>query len=134
VAYRLAKNGVPDPGWNLNADEWAVQAALAGTPVDQTPTVGSVAQWNGGPNGHVAYVEVVTASYIEVTDDVYQENQTDRYRIRTRSAAWPDNFIHFGGSPAAGQQPADANNGQNPQPSLTPFMDFLRRLLPAWNN
>ena len=43
----------------------------------------------------VAYVEVVTADYIEVTDDNYGSNVTDRWRIARSSPAWPDNFIHL---------------------------------------
>ncbi|MDT3438820.1 MULTISPECIES: CHAP domain-containing protein [unclassified Pseudofrankia] len=130
VAYRLAQNGFPDPGWHTNANLWAVQAASAGTSVNQTPSVGSVAQWNGGLNGHVAYVEVVTASYIEVTEDVYQDNWTGRVRIQTGTAAWPDNFIHFGSSAPAGQQVAP-DNGKDLPSSLVPFTDILGQLLPG---
>jgi hypothetical protein len=54
-----------------------------------------VAQWNGGSAGHVAYVEAVGAGFIEVTDDNYGLNVTDRWRISTSSPAWPDNFIHL---------------------------------------
>jgi surface antigen len=130
VAYRLAQSGVPYPGWHTNANQWAAQAALTGTPVDQTPSVGSVAQWNGGQNGHVAYVEVVTASYIEVTEDVYQGNWTARVRIQTGTAAWPDNFIHFESSAVAGQQVVP-DDGKDLQSSLVPSTDTLSQLLPG---
>jgi len=94
AAYRLASNGLGNPGWSANASGWATSAAAAGTTVDQTPAVGSIAQWNSGL-GHVAYVEVVTGTYIEITDDNYGLNTTDRFRIATTSPAWPDNFIHL---------------------------------------
>ncbi len=99
AAYRIAQNGVGNPGWSANASGWATAASAHGTPVNQTPAVGAIAQWN---RNHVAYVEVVTPSYIEITDDSYGYNTTDRFRIAVGSPAWPDNFIHFKDlSPAA---------------------------------
>jgi surface antigen len=96
AAYRLWKNGISQsPGWSSDAGGWDTKAAAARTRVDQTPAVGSIAQWNGGEAGHVGYVEAVTSSYIEVTDDNFGYNYTDRWRIARTSAAMPDNFIHF---------------------------------------
>jgi len=101
AAYRVWKNGVSNnPGWHGNANKWASEAYAAGTRVDQAPAVGSIAQWNGGTAGHVAYVEVVNSRYIEITDDNFKfsslpGNYTDRWRIARSSAAMPDNFIHF---------------------------------------
>jgi surface antigen len=95
AAFKLQRNGAPYPGWTGNARDWDTKAAAAGTRVDQAPAVGAVAQWNGGTLGHVAYVETVTPSYIEVTDDAYGSNRTSRIRIATGSNAWPDNFLHF---------------------------------------
>ncbi len=68
--------------------------------MNQTPSVGSVAQWN---NGHVAYVDAVTAHYIVITSDNYQPygvstmpgGFTDSFNISRASPAMPDNFIHF---------------------------------------
>jgi surface antigen len=96
AAFRLWKNGVGKPSWHGNATDWDTRAAAAGVRVNQTPGLGSIAQWNGGFGGfgHVAYVDVVTSSYIEVTDDNYSLNYTDRWRIARTSAAMPDNFIH----------------------------------------
>lgn len=94
VAWRLERNGLADPGWNDNATGWDTMASSHNVPVDQTAAVGSVAQWNQ-VHGHVAFVEIVTDSYIEVTDDNYGLNYTTRHRIQRGSAAWPDNFIHF---------------------------------------
>ena len=56
AAFRLMENGYGNPGWSDNADEWAIRASENGVPVNQTPDVGSIAEWNGGV-GHVAYVE-----------------------------------------------------------------------------
>jgi surface antigen len=106
AAYREALNGAPDPGNLGNAADWAANARAEGIPVDGTPTVGSIADWTGpnqlmgvGPAGHVAYVEVVTSQYIETTEDNFGNNDTGRRRIYFGSPAWPNAFIHFGGSP-----------------------------------
>jgi len=59
-AYR-----VPEPGYGLgNAGSWGANARAHGVEVNQTPSVGSVAEWYGdsygiGPDGHVAVVEQV---------------------------------------------------------------------------
>jgi surface antigen len=98
AAYKIAQNGVGDPGWSGNAIDWANKAGAKGTVVNQTPAVGAVAQWNAGGAGHVGYVEILTSTYIEVTDDNYDSSDgggTDRFRIRLDSSAMPDNFIHF---------------------------------------
>lgn len=104
VAYRLQLSGLAYPGWHDNSDNWAIDAAAAGTLVNQTPAVGAVAQWNNpSTGGHVAYVEDVTSSYIVVTADNYQTSTatympggyTDSYEISLTSPAMPDNFIHF---------------------------------------
>ncbi|HWD97190.1 MAG TPA: CHAP domain-containing protein, partial [Acidimicrobiales bacterium] len=104
VAYRLQQSGLVYPGWHNNADDWAIDAAAAGDSVNQTPAVGSVAQWNNpSTGGHVAIVEQVTSTYIVVTADNYQPSTatfmpggyTDSYEIALTSPAMPDNFIHF---------------------------------------
>ena len=59
--------------------------------MDQNPIVGSIAQWN---NGHVAYVEAVSGTYIVTTSDSYGGG-TDRLKIMWASKYMPDNFIHF---------------------------------------
>lgn len=92
VAYRLWKNGLGNPGWSGNATLWDTRAPAS--TVNRSPAVGSVAQWNRG-YGHVAYVEKVTSTYIEISDDNYGLNYTDRFRISRSSAAMPDNFIHL---------------------------------------
>jgi len=106
AAYREALNGAPDPGILGNAADWAANAAAEGIGVDGTPAVGAIADWTGpnqamgvGPDGHVAYVEVVTSQYIETTEDNFGNNDTGRRRIYFGSDAWPNAFIHLGGSP-----------------------------------
>lgn len=94
AAYRLQRNGYPYPGWTDNATGWDTKAQGAGTRVDQTPAVGGIAQWNRG-YGHVAYIEAVTSSYIEISDDSYGLNVTSGRRIALNSPAMPDNVIHF---------------------------------------
>ena len=105
VSYRLMLNGVNDPGWSDNANNWANRANSHHIPVDQIPTVGAIAQWIGGI-GHVAYVEAVDSSGIILTMDDWSDasitpswpdGYTARIHIDTGSPAWPDNFIHFPG-------------------------------------
>ncbi|MGD0808919.1 MAG: CHAP domain-containing protein [Acidimicrobiales bacterium] len=104
--------GVPTPkeALPINALDWATGARENGFTVDQTPTVGSVAQWDPdlpviGTDGHVAVVEAVGAndSYIVVSQDNWHSD-TDYYGWAVISAdasgqgePWPDNFIHFPG-------------------------------------
>jgi hypothetical protein len=106
------------PAWTAppdqNADQWAINANEYKVPVDQTPAVDSVAQWNGPLDGagnvigtgHVGWVIAVTASSITVRmDDYYTQGEyPDGYTatalIMRGSDAWPDNFIHFLEPPA----------------------------------
>lgn len=99
VAYRLQAAGLT-LSWSANAADWASAAAANGAVVDQTPAVGSVAQWN---SGHVAFVDAVSAHYIVITSDNYQPYDvstlpggfTDSFVISRDSPAMPDSFIHF---------------------------------------
>jgi len=105
AAYRLAQNGVGNPGYNLgDASQWASTAYAHHVPVDQTPAPGAIAQWN---RNHVAYVESVDATGIVITEDNFVPSgqpwaggYTARVHINgpssgAQSPAWPDNFIHF---------------------------------------
>jgi surface antigen len=107
AAYREALNGAPDPGVLGNAADWASGARAEGIPANGTPAVGAIADWTGpnkpmgvGSAGHVAYVEVETSTYIDTTEDNFDNNHTGRRRIYVGSSAWPDAFIHFGGTPS----------------------------------
>lgn len=118
VAYRLQQSGLAYPGWHGNADNWATDAAAAGIEVNDTPSVGAVAQWNNpSTGGHVAFVDRVTSSYVVVTADNYQRSTatfmpggyTDSYEISLTSPAMPDNFIHFGSMVAAPSAPSNGS-------------------------
>ena len=114
TVYRVLAPKLP-----VNATDWAAGAENDGFTVNQTPTVGSVAQWyandnNGviGQDGHVAIVEQVGPddSYIVISQDNWHTD-TDYYGWAKILHApdtpgaepWPDNFIHFfsGGEGAA---------------------------------
>jgi surface antigen len=99
VAYRLQERGIT-LSWSSNAFDWASAAAANGAIVNQTPTPGSVAQWN---TGHIAYVDAVTPRYILITSDNYQPygagtmpgGFTDSFIISLNSPAMPDNFVRI---------------------------------------
>ena len=86
--------------WSANAFDWASTAASNGAVVNQTPAVGSVAQWN---SDHIAFVDAVTPNFIVITSDNFQPygagtmpgGFTDSFDISRHSPAMPDNFIHF---------------------------------------
>jgi surface antigen len=101
--------GVATPNYTLgDAAEWAGNAKAHGVTVNQTPTVGSVAQWNANDpdidsEGHVAIVEAVgpNDSYIVISQDNWSSD-TDKYgwavilaNTAGQGEPWPDNFIHF---------------------------------------
>ncbi len=101
--------GVPTPNYDLgNATSWASVAESHGVTVNQTPTVGSVAQWNAGDHdissdGHVAIVEQVgpNDSYIIVSQDNWSsDKQGYGWAVilngtPNQGEPWPDRFIHF---------------------------------------
>ena len=101
--------GVDTPAYRLgDAGQWPTTAALHGAVVNHIPTVGSVAEWNGGspgiPNpGHVAVVEVVGPhrSYIVISQqNILDVNNYDWTRINANGEGnlweqWPVYFIHF---------------------------------------
>jgi surface antigen len=109
--------GVPEPALLLgDAYQWAANAASAGIPVNQTPTVGSVAVWAAdapgmGGFGHVAVVEAVGpgASYIDVSQSG-MGTATDGFEWEQISRGpawepWPSSFIHFQGPAVPGTMP-----------------------------
>lgn len=100
VAYRLSQNGADKP-WGpklSNAIDWDERADKAGFPVNKTPAVGSIAQWNER-GGHIAYVDVVTSSYIEVSEDAWltdTSGYSSTRRIQRSSTTFATaNFIHI---------------------------------------
>jgi surface antigen len=110
--------GVPTPDVLLgDGYQWGERAAEAGIPVDDNPTVGSVAVWGAdapgmGGYGHVAVVEAVApdGSYIDVSqsgmgsaDDGYDWERI--YRAGGSWEPWPGSFIHFAGPAIPGTLP-----------------------------
>jgi len=101
--------GVDTPSYRLgDAGQWPTTAALHGVVVNHVPTVGSVAEWNGGSPGipspgHVAVVEAVGPhrSYIEISQqNILDVDNYDWTRINADGVGnlweqWPSNFIHF---------------------------------------
>jgi surface antigen len=114
AAFRLEQLGVPNTGDLGNASQWAVNAAkIPGVVVNQTPSVGAIAQWNddsagNGSDGHVAYVESVDQGGTGVTiseDNFVPEKSyvvpggyTAEIHITSGSSVWPANFVHFMGT------------------------------------
>ena len=110
--------GVPTPRVLMgDAYQWADHATEAGIPVDDNPTVGSVAVWGAdspgmGGYGHVAVVESVgpDGSYIDVSQSG-MGTQADGYDWERVSRAggswepWPMSFIHFAGPGIPGAVP-----------------------------
>ena len=110
VAYvESSVYGVIPPNFHLGAaKDWATNAEHNGVTVDQTPTVGSVAQWNANDpdinsDGHVAIVEQVgpNNSYIVVSQDNWSSDIDDYgwalilADTPGQGEPWPDRFIHF---------------------------------------
>ena len=101
--------GVPTPNYALgNATNWASVAESHRVTVNQTPTVGSVAQWYANPpsigsDGHVAIVEQVgpNDSYIVVSQDNWSSDKQGYgwalilNNTPNQGEPWPNNFIHF---------------------------------------
>ncbi|HEX2313964.1 MAG TPA: CHAP domain-containing protein [Thermomonospora sp.] len=98
VAWRLRRLGVRFHNhyrgvhWG-NAKNWDNAARRAGVRVDRRPTVGSVAQWNRGRYGHVAYVARGGGGTVLLEE--YNRNGGHRYGTRTISARSVENFIHI---------------------------------------
>jgi surface antigen len=104
--------GVATPTYALgHATNWASAAEAHGVTVNQTPTVGSVAQWNAmdhdiGSDGHVAIVEAVgpNDSYIVISQDNWSSDTNDYgwalilADTPNQGEPWPDKFIHFSGT------------------------------------
>jgi surface antigen len=92
-----------------NGGQWAATAAAHGIKVNHTPSVGAVAEWDGGAPGmssagHVAVVEAVGPRhrYIVISQQHIggQRNDYDWTLIRAHRSAeawqtWPSHFIHF---------------------------------------
>jgi surface antigen len=93
AAWRLAKNGMADPGNWGNAVEW-----INHTSSNHTPAVGAIAWWGsetGGGFGHVAYVEQLRGSEVFIRADNYAGTNANGYTDAGWIAASSvDAFLH----------------------------------------
>lgn len=112
AAWRVAANGVPNPGRLGDAGDWDENARALGYPVNDTPAVGAVAQWNIGDYGHVGYVDWVSpdGNTIATSESGYDTKSfpsMSRRQILKRGVyGWPSNFIHFKDmAPSGGDAP-----------------------------
>ncbi|GAA3954645.1 hypothetical protein GCM10023085_41390 [Actinomadura viridis] len=77
-----------------NANNWDNAARSAGVRVDGTPKVGSIAQWNAGTYGHVAYVARVNSDGTVLLEE-YNKGGTHNYQTRTVTKGSVENYLHF---------------------------------------
>ena len=101
VAWKVESTGRFMPYWGGigNAYQWIGNARNAGIPVDNTPTVGSVAVWDSNDGlgflGHVAFVEVVNGDRsIEVSQYNFVHGTFSRMHVSGGEVNGLD-FIHF---------------------------------------
>ncbi len=77
-----------------HAKTWGTVAANLGIPVNKTPAVGSVAWWNTGTYGHVAWVKSVNGSNITIEE--YNKSYDGMFGERTIAASSvTGGFIHI---------------------------------------
>ena len=90
-----AYGNMPYWGGKGNANQWDDNAARIGIPYGSTPKVKSVAVWNTGRWGHVAWVEKVNS---DGTFDVSEYNRggDGLYHERTGVSTSGVTFIYFG--------------------------------------
>ncbi|MDQ3156851.1 MAG: CHAP domain-containing protein [Actinomycetota bacterium] len=98
TAYRLGKNGVARPSYNLgNANTWASRAKSNGVTVDANPSVGAIGAWPG--RNHVVYVEEVGSGYLITSEDnypgYYAKGMFRKIKVVKGESAYPTQFIHF---------------------------------------
>lgn len=101
VAYRLTHGRTTARPINTGmAGTWGTAARAAGVPVDDVPTVGSVAWWAPyavptGEKGHVAYVEAVRpdGSILVSEDNLLGDFHWEQFG--RSGTGWPSGFIHY---------------------------------------
>jgi surface antigen len=117
VAYvESAVFRAPAPSYLLgNAGQWPTSAAAHGVAVNDVPSVGAVAEWDGGapgmgPMGHVAVVEqvgpddryiVISQQHIGSDPDGYDWTRINAGFPSADWQEWPSHFIHFAGAASA---------------------------------
>ena len=115
AAYRLKRDGVPEPAYRLgNADTWAPNAKKHGVLVDNKPEVGAIGAWPG--RRHIVYVEEVGSNYLITSEDnwpgYYPKGMYRKIKVFKGEKAYPTQFIHFKGK--------NTINGPLPSVSGTP--------------
>lgn len=100
-----------------DASEWDSMARANGIPVDNSPSVGSIAQTDKGAKGkgHVAVVESKNNDgTITVTESSYSTSSSSTWnflwRHRTVSPQWFENFIHIDKAPSCKNKASNSNN------------------------
>ncbi len=83
----------PQFGHWWNANNWDSAADRAGVRRDRTPAVGSIAQWEYSPVGHVAFVAGIDGAYVIVEE--YNHDVSHGYSRRRIPASSADNYLHF---------------------------------------
>jgi surface antigen len=117
VAYvESAVLRAPTPPYLLgDAGQWPATAAAHGVLVNHVPSVGAVAEWDGGAPGmgsagHVAVVEkvgpqdryiVISQQHIGSDPDGYDWTRINAGFPAADWQEWPDHFIHFQGRAGA---------------------------------
>ena len=98
AAFRVSQayGNMPYWGGRGNANQWLSNAYAAGIPTGSTPKVGSVAVLNGGPYGHVAWVEAVNANgTIRISQ--YNAGIAGSYSVWDNlNPGYFDGYIYFG--------------------------------------
>lgn len=100
VAWALHdRNGFEIP-FHANAVDWSTRAATYGYVTNATPSMGSVAWWNGQPwnggFGHVAYVDSISADGNTVTISEYNgPSGPGDYGTRSINKSAVSGYIHF---------------------------------------
>jgi surface antigen len=131
AAFRLAQTGVarPWPDRIGNGIEWDDKARAAGVLVDKNPTVGAIAQWDDYGAGHVGHVDLVTDTFIHVSEDNFASSGSGSStirRIERSSDMFADaDFIHVRDAPApAAAPPPPANRVQQGAVGENALVDF----------
>jgi surface antigen len=94
AAWKATQDGFYVPYWGGrgNADQWPSDAESAGIPVDNTPQIGNVAIYTGGPYGHAMIVQAINGSTVTVSSINADDAGHFEFDV------WPISdlvFIHF---------------------------------------
>jgi surface antigen len=94
AAWKASADGFYVPYWGGrgNADQWPSDAEGAGIPVNNTPQIGNVAIYMGGPYGHAMIVQSINGSTVTVSSINADDEGHFEFDI------WPISelvFIHF---------------------------------------